>query len=76
VIATDADDWNAERYSRGAWPVYRIGQMEYLAGMRRPEGRLSFPTSDIARGKMGIDGAIASGRYAAVALDRILIEGA
>jgi hypothetical protein len=75
VIATDAEDWEAP-YSRGAWGSYRIGQMQYLGGMRRPEGRLTFATSDINRTAMSIDGAIESGTYAAVALDRILTEAA
>jgi monoamine oxidase len=76
LIAHDAEDWNVEPYSRGAWGAYRIGQMEHLAGMRRPEGRLVFAGADIARGTLGIDGAIESGTYAAATLDRIITEGA
>jgi hypothetical protein len=74
VIATDAEDWN-EPYSRGAWGSYRIGQIDYQAGMRRPEGRLVFATSDINRGAMSIDGAIECGTNAALTLDRILTTG-
>jgi monoamine oxidase len=75
VIATDAEDWNVEPFSNGSWPSYRVGQMEFLGGMRKPEGRLTFAGSDIARGFMGwIDGAIESGTYAAAELDRIVTE--
>jgi monoamine oxidase len=76
LIAHDAEDWNVEPYSRGAWGAFRIGQMEHLGGMRRPEGRLVFAGADIARGTLGIDGAIESGSYAAATLDRIVTEGA
>jgi monoamine oxidase len=76
VIATDAEDWNVEPYSRGAWGAYKIGQMEHLGGMRLPEGRVAFAGGDIARGSMGINGAIESGSYAAATLDRIVTEGA
>jgi monoamine oxidase len=73
VIATDAEDWNVEPFSNGSWSAYRIGQMEFLGGMRRPEGRLVFAGSDIARGFMTwIDGAIESGTYAAAELNRIV----
>jgi monoamine oxidase len=75
VIATDAVDWNVEPYSRGAWGAYKIGQMEHLGGMRVPEGRVAFAGGDIARGSMGINGAIESGTYAAATLDRIVTEG-
>jgi monoamine oxidase len=75
VLATDAEDWNAP-HSRGAWGSYRIGQMSHQAGMRTPEGRLAFATSDIARKWMSIDGAIESGARAADTLDRILSRDA
>ena len=43
--------------------------------MRKPEGRLVFAGSDIARGfVMWVDGAIESGTYAAAELDRIVTE--
>ena len=76
VIATDTEHWNVEPFSNGSWPTYRIGQMEFLGGMRKAEGRLTFAGSDIARGFMSwIDGAIESGTYAAAELHRIVTEG-
>ena len=75
VVATDAEDWNVEPFSNGSWATYRIGQMEVLGGMRKPEGRLTFAGSDVARWFMtSIDGAIESGTYAAAEMDRIVTE--
>jgi monoamine oxidase len=73
VLEVDADNWNVDPYSDGSWSTYRIGQMEHLGGMRKPEGRLTFAGSDICRGWVSwIDGAIESGTYAAAQLDRII----
>jgi monoamine oxidase len=75
VLEVDAEDWNVDPWSNGSWTTYRIGQMEFLGGMRKPEGRLTFAGSDICRGWMTwIDGAIESGTYAAAELDRILSD--
>jgi monoamine oxidase len=76
ILEVDADDWNAEPYSNGSWSTYRIGQMAYLGGMRKPEGKLTFAGSDICRGWLTwIDGAIESGTDAAAQLDRIVSDG-
>jgi monoamine oxidase len=73
VLEVDGEDWNTSPWSNGSWSTFRIGQMEYLSGMRRPEGRLAFAGSDICRGWLSwIDGAIESGTYAAAELDRII----
>jgi monoamine oxidase len=73
VLEVDGDDWNADPYSDGSWSTYKVGQMEYLGGMRKPEGRLTFAGSDICRGWVSwVDGAIESGVYAAAQIDRLI----
>ncbi|WP_255456925.1 MULTISPECIES: NAD(P)/FAD-dependent oxidoreductase [unclassified Mycolicibacterium] len=73
VVEVDGHDWNADPYSDGAWSCYKVGQIGYLGGMRKPEGRLTFAGSDICRGWVSwIDGAIESGTSAAAELDRLI----
>jgi monoamine oxidase len=73
VLEVDAQDWNVDPFAMGSWSTYRIGQMEYLGGMRQPEGRLTFAGADICRGWMTwIDGAIESGTSSAAELHRLL----
>jgi monoamine oxidase len=73
VLEVDGENWNVSPYSNGSWSAYRVGQMEYLGGMRKPEGRMTFAGSDICRGWVSwIDGAIESGTYAAAQLDRLI----
>jgi monoamine oxidase len=73
VLDVDADNWNVDPYSNGSWSTYRVDQMQYLGGMRKPKGRLAFAGSDICRGWVSwIDGAIESGTYAAAQRDRLI----
>jgi monoamine oxidase len=73
VLEVDAEGWNVDPYSNGSWSTYRIEQMEFLGGMRKLEGRLTFAGSEICRGSLTwIDGAVESGTYSAAELDRIL----
>jgi monoamine oxidase len=67
VVAFDGYDWNADPYSKGTWAAYPPGMItNHLSDMRRPEGRLVFATSDIARTYAGwLDGALESGADAA-----------
>lgn len=73
VLEVDGENWNIDPYSDGSWSTYRVGHMDYLGEMRKPEGRLVFAGSDICRGWVSwVDGAIESGTYAAGQLDRLL----
>ncbi|MBT2266037.1 flavin monoamine oxidase family protein [Rhodococcus erythropolis] len=75
VVKVDGHDWNADPYSDGSWSAFKVGELDYLGGMRKPEGRLTFAGSDICRGWISwIDGAIESGTYAAAELDRIVSQ--
>jgi monoamine oxidase len=67
VVSTDAHDWNADEFSQGTWMAYRPGQvMRHASGLQRPEGRVTFASSDLASGWAGwIDGAVESGHRAA-----------
>lgn len=50
VLAVHGENCNVASYSDWSWSTYRIGHMEYLSEMRKPEGRLLFAESDICRG--------------------------
>src|SRR5262249_36288135 len=78
VVSTDDHDWNADEFSQGTWMAYRPGQVMRLAsGLQRPEGRLTFASSDLASGWAGwIDGAIESGHRAARAANEVLAHRA
>ena len=67
LVRTHAHDWVADEFSQGAWSSMRTGQLtQLLPGLLEPLGRLTFATSDIAKGWCGfIDGAIESGCTAA-----------
>lgn len=78
VTATDAHDWNHDEFSQGTWMAYRPGQvMRHASGLQRPEGRVTFASSDLASGWAGwIDGAIESGHRAARAAGEMLAHRA
>jgi monoamine oxidase len=78
VVSTDAHDWNADEFSQGTWMAYRPGQvMRHASGLQRPEGRLTFASSDLASGWAGwIDGAVESGHRAARATGEVLAHRA
>jgi nicotine oxidoreductase len=59
IVDVIAHAWGADEYTRGGQTLLRPRQMtKYSEALRRPEGRLSFATSDIAHGPGGMDGAI------------------
>jgi len=68
VVTTDGHDWVHDPYSKGTWLAvpptwFSDGTFEAL---REPEGRVAFAGSDIAAEGAGwIEGAIASGAFAA-----------
>jgi hypothetical protein len=78
VVSADAHDWNADEFSQGTWMAYRPGQvMRHASGLQRPEGRVTFASSDLASGWAGwIDGAIESGHRAARAAGEVLAHRA
>jgi monoamine oxidase len=78
VVSTDSHDWNADEFSQGTWMAYRPGQvMRHASGLQRPEGRLTFASSDLASGWAGwIDGAVESGHRAARATGEVLAHRA
>jgi monoamine oxidase len=67
VFKIDAHDWNSDPYSLSTWMAFQPGQItRFGAGLRRPEGWLTFATADMAIGWTGyIDGAIESGSRSA-----------
>src|SRR5207253_3246007 len=60
-------DWVADEFWRGTWPVYRPRQLtRYLGALQQSEGRVFLAGSEAANGWCGlIDGAIESGLTAA-----------
>jgi monoamine oxidase len=73
VVACDGHDWVEDPYARGTWLALPPGWIETYDELRRPEGRLAFAGSDVAgHGGGWIEGAIASGRDAAVEVDALL----
>jgi monoamine oxidase len=75
VVQTAGHDWVTDPYSKGTWLAvpptwFSDGTFEQL---REPEGRLVFAGSDIAgEGAGWIEGAVGSGREAAVAAAALL----
>ncbi|AEB44515.1 flavin monoamine oxidase family protein [Micromonospora maris] len=67
VLAVKGQNWGADPYARGGWSFRRPGQLTgLLDAIQRPQGRISFATSDIASGWSGyVEGAIESGLRAA-----------
>lgn len=63
VVAMESKSWLDDEFAKGAWSVYRPGQLtSYLTEMQRPEGRVHLAGGDLASGWTGtIDGAIESG---------------
>ncbi len=63
VVASDGHDWIEDEFSQGTWMAYRPGQVQRLhSALPKPEGRLFFAGSDVARGWAGfMDGALESG---------------
>jgi monoamine oxidase len=73
VTASDGHDWAGDPYSRGTWLAQPPGWIAIYGDLRSPEGRLAFAGSDVAaHGGGWIEGAIASGRDAAVRVDALL----
>ena len=74
VLASVGYDWNADPYSRGAWPAFRAGQlMKRFADLQRTEGNVHFAGSMTASGwYQWIDGAVESGLRAAREIKRKL----
>ena len=70
VVAAESHDWVADPFARGAWLSWPPGWAAGVAGeLARPEGLLHFAGGDVAiEGGGYIEGAIGSGRAAAVAL--------
>ena len=60
-------DWVRDRFSRGTWAAYPPGAwLRWAPELERPEGRIAFAGSDIARGWGSyMDGAIETGFRAA-----------
>ncbi len=78
VLTSDGHDWVMDPYAKGTWlaiPAHwwqAVGS-DVFEELRRPEGHLAFAGSDIAEHGAGwMEGAVASGRDAAVHLDRLL----
>jgi monoamine oxidase len=73
VLAVDSHDWNHDRFSRGAWGMWRPGWVRdgTLAALGTRHGRIAYASSDYAPEWPGwIAGAISAGRRAA----RLLLE--
>jgi len=65
VVEVTAHNWVADPFTRGGTSLLRPGQLSMLDEIRRPEGRLTFATADIASATPGFDGAIQTGIMAA-----------
>jgi pseudooxynicotine oxidase len=67
-------DWVADPFSRGTWASYGPGTwLRWAPELERPEGRIAFAGSDIARGWGAyMDGAIETGFRAADEVEAIL----
>ncbi|MFJ8313923.1 MULTISPECIES: flavin monoamine oxidase family protein [unclassified Streptomyces] len=67
VTAVKAHSWAADPFALGGWACRQPGMLTGpFSSIQKPQGRLSFATSDIANGWSGyIDGAIESGITAA-----------
>ncbi|MTE21457.1 FAD-dependent oxidoreductase [Streptomyces sp. TRM43335] len=68
IVSYYAQQWGADRYSRGGWGLRRPTQLlRQLPALKQPYGRLVFAGSDIASGWNGafIEGAVETGLHAA-----------
>ncbi|MBN3932652.1 FAD-dependent oxidoreductase, partial [Streptomyces verrucosisporus] len=68
IVSYCAQQWGADRYSRGGWGLRRPTQLlRQLPALQQPYGRLVFAGSDIASGWNGafIEGAVETGLRAA-----------
>jgi monoamine oxidase len=74
VDAVGGHDWVSDPYARGTWASYGPGTwLRWAAELDRPEGRIAFAGSDIARGWGAyMDGAIETGFRAADQVEAIL----
>ena len=74
VEMVDSHDWNADPYSKGAWLAWPHGwATEVTPALAEPEGSLIFAGSDVSIEGVGyIEGAISSGRAAAVTASNLL----
>ena len=74
VLAVESHDWIGDRFSRGTWLTWRPGWASGITEvLDKPFGRLAFAGSDLAMDGGGyIEGAITSGRDAAVVASSLL----
>jgi monoamine oxidase len=74
LVRSDAHDWSADRFSRGAWLAHRPGMLsKHGRQWRMPEGRILFAGSDFATRWAGwMEGALQTGADAAEAADGLL----
>ena len=74
VDAVGGHDWVRDPFSRGTWAAYAPGTwLRWASELERPEGRIAFAGSDIARGWGAyMDGAIETGFRAADEIEAIL----
>ena len=74
LLSTFGHDWGGDVLSQGSWCTYRPGTFgRFVDELPRPEGHLVFASGDTSEGWRGfIEGAIASGSKAAVAIAKSL----
>jgi monoamine oxidase len=74
VESVGGHDWVRDQFSRGTWASYPPGAwLRWAPELERPEGRIAFAGSDIARGWGAyMDGAIETGFRAADEVEAIL----
>jgi monoamine oxidase len=74
LLSTFGHDWGGDALSQGSWCTYRPGTFgRFVDELPRPEGHLVFASGDTSEGWRGfIEGAIASGSKAAVAVAKSL----
>jgi monoamine oxidase len=74
LLSTFGHDWGGDALSQGSWCTYRPGTFgRFVDELPRPEGHLVFASGDTSEGWRGfIEGAIASGSKAAVAIAKSL----
>ena len=74
LLSTFGHDWGGDALSQGSWCTYRPGTFgRFVDELARPEGHLVFASGDTSEGWRGfIEGAIASGSKAAVAVAKSL----
>lgn len=74
VVAVRGHDWGSDPYARGGWTFKRPRQLTaLLKDVQKPQGRITFASSDIASGWAGyVEGAMESGKQASDQVAQIL----